>query len=138
MNALRAGLALAAALTILCLPSSNVASSPAAARTTLSVKGFVSARSGQLLEVDRGDHVRFRVLLMPETRVIGARTLSSEIAVHDLVNAEGAVVGERTMEAAFIDVVLTAAGIGISTRRSGLGSIFWNWVLNRSLMFPVK
>jgi len=103
----------------------------------VAVKGFVLSREGEVLVVQRGAGAPVRVVLGPETVVTGGRGSAAEIAVHDLVSAEGSAGADEAIRAARVDVVLTADGLTVGRPASAGGAgAFWRWLANSALAAP--
>jgi len=113
----------------------------AAAVPEMTVKGFVVSRSAGALALRHVDGSMVTVRLMSATVISGVRTSGGEIAVGDLIRAEGVREGDRhgddVILASRVEVVLGAETLERSHRRVTT-NVFWNWVLNGSLSVPLR
>ena len=113
----------------------------AAAGPEMTVKGFVVSRSEGALAIRHVDRSMVTVRLMSATVISGVRASGGEIAVGDLIRAEGVREGDGSGDdvilASRVEVVLGAEALERS-HRPVTTSVFWNWILNGSLSVPLR
>ncbi|HET6946693.1 MAG TPA: hypothetical protein VFJ45_02645 [bacterium] len=112
----------------------------AAAGPEMTVKGFVVSRSVGALAIRHIDGSMVTVRLMNATVISGVRASRGEIALGDLIRAEGVREGDGSGDdvilASRVEVVLGAEALERS--RPAPTSVFWNWILNGSLSVPLR
>jgi hypothetical protein len=80
-----------------------------------------------------------RIVISSRTHIGGRRNAAAAIRIGDLVRADGVASPDGSLEALYLEVVLTVEEISMGRPvATGTSGLLWQWILHGSLTIPLR